>query len=470
MWMAEGFIENIRGLTPEVADGYLEELIRRSMLQVVQVGSYGLSGNCKMHDMLREIALSKSEEEKFCTDGRIGASREVGVIRRLSVQGSRAEIIPWEGMTQLRSFLFFRSGTIDSTMINKLVSGFKLLRVLDLRGAPIETFPDHIVTLFNLRYLDLKRTRIKKLPGSIGRLYNLETLNLHWSQVESLPNGIVKLENLRYLLSDQVKGEMYADFNCLIGARFPPKLNTLKYLQVLGLVEANSTVVKEIRSMTQLVRLYITNIEGSHEEDLCFAIQNMRLLRRLFFKAAKEDGILCLEALKSPPPFLEKLFLFGKLKNIPQWFKTLQNLGHLGLYWSRMTNDPLSHLEARPNLRSLYLVKAYEGLRLEFKKGFHSLEILWISDCNNLQSIRIHKGVMPGPKKLHIESCRMLTEVPSGIKCLTKLQELELVNLSAELIKRIEEPSGVDRPNVHHIPKITYYNKTSSGGWSIRNL
>ncbi|KAJ4837098.1 hypothetical protein Tsubulata_027279 [Turnera subulata] len=165
LWMAEGIIEDVRRLTPEeIADRYLVELIRRSLLQVVEVNIYGLPGSCKMHDMLRELALPKSEEEKFCAlyDERIGARREEGAIRRLSVQASQAEITLWEGMTQLRSFLFFVSETIDSTMINNLISGFKLLRVLDLQGAPIETFADHIITLFNLRCLKLEETRIKK--------------------------------------------------------------------------------------------------------------------------------------------------------------------------------------------------------------------------------------------------------------------------------------------------------------------
>ncbi|KAJ4843367.1 hypothetical protein Tsubulata_040632 [Turnera subulata] len=162
LWIAEGFIEKVRGLTlEEVADRYLVELIRRSLLQVVEVDIYGLPEKCKMHDMLRELALSKSEEEKFCAlyGELIGARPEEGAIRRLSIQSSHAEIKPWEV----------------------------------LRGAPIETFPDHIVTLFNLRYLDLGRTRIKKLPESIGRLYNIETLNLAQSQLEALPNGIVNL-------------------------------------------------------------------------------------------------------------------------------------------------------------------------------------------------------------------------------------------------------------------------------------
>ncbi|KAJ4843788.1 hypothetical protein Tsubulata_051006 [Turnera subulata] len=423
-----------------------------------------------MHDMLRELALSISKEEKFCAshDERKGA-RPDGVIRRLSIQASGQEIETWKGMKKLRSFHLFATKDLDPTMNYKFLDGFKLLRVLSLEGAPIETFPDHIVTLFNLRYLSLERTRIKKVPESIGRLYNLQFLNICWTQVEALPSGIVKLRNLRFLLSNRLNNQMLTEFGDLCGTQFPKKLSTLNNLLYLGTVEANSFVIKEIRSMTQLVRLDISNVEGSHEEDLCFAIQNMPLLCLLFVKAVDEDVILPVNALQ-PPPRLEKLTLYGKLENIPQWFQSLQNLSYLALSWSRLTNDPLPHLEALPNLRALELVKACEEPHLDFKNGFRNLEWLAIRNFSNLQSITIAEGVMPGIKKLYIGFCGMLTEVPSGIKCLTKLQELWLINLAEDVTKRIEEPSGVDRPNVQHIKKITYIQTSSTGWWSERNL
>ncbi|KAJ4837815.1 hypothetical protein Tsubulata_051131 [Turnera subulata] len=472
LWVAEGFVEKVRGLTPEeIADRYLVELIRRSLLQMVETDGFGLPKACKMHDMLRELAISKSEEENFCAlyDERTGVTRQEGAIRRLSIQASRAEIKLWEDMTQLRSFHLFVSDDADPTTINKFVSGFRLLRVLDLQDAPIELLPDHIVTLFNLRYLNLKRTRIKKLPEPIGRLYNLETLNISQTQVVVLPNGIVNLKNLKFLLSYRLNEEMIYDFGYVCGTQFPRKLSTLDKLQFLGCVEADSFVVKEIRSMTQLVRLYISNIEGSHEEDLCFAIQNMPLLRQLSVKAAEEDQILRMDALKSPPPFLEELVLIGKLGNIPQWFQALQNLRRLTLLGSRLRDDPLSHLEALPNLRRLDLAKVYEEQNLEFENGFSNLENLGIYNCSNLQRITIAMGVMPGIRQLGIGSCGMLTEVPSGIKHLTKLEKLLLVNVGEDLVKRIEEPSGVDRPNVQHIPFVGYFYQTSSG-WSTRNI
>ncbi|KAJ4846224.1 hypothetical protein Tsubulata_027307 [Turnera subulata] len=102
-WMAEGFIENVSGMRlEEVADRYLGDLISQCLLQVVGVDGYGQPRKCKMHDMLRELALLKSKEEKFCGiyggEG-IGTRPEEGLTRRLSIQASRAEIKPWKGTT-----------------------------------------------------------------------------------------------------------------------------------------------------------------------------------------------------------------------------------------------------------------------------------------------------------------------------------------------------------------------------------
>ena len=54
LWMAE-----------EVADSHLVELTFRNMLQVVERNEFGRPKRCKMHDLLRELALSISIKEKF---------------------------------------------------------------------------------------------------------------------------------------------------------------------------------------------------------------------------------------------------------------------------------------------------------------------------------------------------------------------------------------------------------------------
>ncbi|EEF36876.1 disease resistance protein RPM1 [Ricinus communis] len=471
LWMAEGFVEKIKGITPEeVAEKYLLELIRRSMLQPVERNSAGLPKACKMHDLVRELALSISEEQKFCAaydEQSTAAAREDGIARRLSIQAREREIKFCGGMSQLRSFLLFVIDKLNPSSLNALPSDFKLLRVLDLEDAPIEKLPNRIVTLFNMRYLNLKKTRVKELPKSIGRLHNLETLNIDDTNVEALPNGIVKLQNLRYLLCRHFKHGQHYDFNYVTGTQIPA-ISTLKNLQVLGCIVANGDILRQLRSMTQLVRLDISMVKGSDEMDLCSSIQNMPLLRRLFVMASNGE-ILRMDALKSPPPQLGRLCLVGKLEKIPQWFHSLMNLRVLYLRWSELDEDPLSDLQELPNLTCLTLVEAYKGRNLTFSKGFNRLEILGLYNCPKLQSIIIAEGVMSGIKELSIDNCRELMRLPFGIQYLTKLEELTLINVSTELTDSIRMPFGMDRRRVKHIPKINNFYSTPSG-WFQESL
>ncbi|KAK8994050.1 hypothetical protein V6N11_008257 [Hibiscus sabdariffa] len=52
-------------LAEVVAERYLTELIGRGLLQDVQRNGSGRPKTCKMHDILRELALSISKSDKF---------------------------------------------------------------------------------------------------------------------------------------------------------------------------------------------------------------------------------------------------------------------------------------------------------------------------------------------------------------------------------------------------------------------
>ncbi|VVA29752.1 PREDICTED: disease resistance [Prunus dulcis] len=63
LWIAEGFVEHVKGVTPEeVANSYVMELIFRNMLQERY---RECQQACKMHDLMREIAMSIAEKKSF---------------------------------------------------------------------------------------------------------------------------------------------------------------------------------------------------------------------------------------------------------------------------------------------------------------------------------------------------------------------------------------------------------------------
>ncbi|KAF3440146.1 hypothetical protein FNV43_RR18424 [Rhamnella rubrinervis] len=473
LWMAEGFIQDVKGITPEeVAESYLMELISRSMLQVVYRNPSGRPNTCKMHDLMRELAVSISEKEKFCAVNDKREDMEQFGARRLSiVLTPDKEIKAWTtGMSQLRSLLvFFKDMVADPSSSNKLPSGFKLLRVLDLEDFPlIEKLPDELISnLFNLRYLNLRSTSIKELPKSISRLYNLQTLDIRNTEIETLPKGITKLKNLRHLLMYRSPKEGF-HFRYIKGTRVPWKMSRLNKLQVLSCIISEGDVIKQVGSMTQLTRIGITDVKEEDGKDLCASLQKMKLLHYLFLMVTDEERTLGIDAISSPPPLLQTLILVGKLVRVPRWISCLDNLVHLYLRWSRLEEDVLPHIASLPCLGKLTLINAYVGEKLCFREGFSKLTCLDMS-LPQLEAITIEEGVMPHLERLDLYKCINLKTVPNGIEGLSNLQWLDLLVMPIELIQSIRT-GGVDRPMVQHIPNIHHFYRSPSGILSCESL
>ncbi|KAI8004231.1 Disease resistance protein RPM1 [Camellia lanceoleosa] len=67
LWIAEGFVEKQKGKTmEEVAEEYLNELIHRRLVLVSTTKYNGRVEECRVHDVVREIILSMSEEFSLC--------------------------------------------------------------------------------------------------------------------------------------------------------------------------------------------------------------------------------------------------------------------------------------------------------------------------------------------------------------------------------------------------------------------
>ncbi|KAK9001663.1 hypothetical protein V6N11_083442 [Hibiscus sabdariffa] len=450
LWMAEGFVERIKETIPEVvAESYLTELICRGLLQVVGRSGSGRPRECKMHDILREFAVSISKSVKFVAKSDGTDDVEDSGIRRWSIEAKEKEMKASSkaALSRVRSLLVFAVDETSKTSFSRLPSGFKLMRVLDLEDTPINELPDELVNLFNLRYLNLTRTRVKELPKSIGKLYNLQSLIMKDTQIKELPAGIVKLKNLRYLIAYRYYVNQRA-FDFGFGTLVPSNICLLSNLQTLTFVEARADFIKQLSKMTQLRRLEVGNVKQTDEKNLCLAVAKMGHLEYLGVKSCNEDGILKMDALESAPPRLERLFLGGKLEKVPLWFNSLDNLKFLFLHWSRLRVDFLPHIQALPNLGQLNMENAYEGERLDFLEGFRKLKILQIGGCPRLKEIVINKGVMPGLQYLKIIECQEFTTLPHSWESISSLNEVYLSDVSPRLMEKICRSKGMDRQTI----------------------
>lgn len=229
MWIAEGFFASIAPVKGEatvkdIAEHSLSELVNRGLVQAARVSkSTGKIKTCHLHDLMRELCISKAKEENFLevinlrnfnelTDSSPSSSFKV---RRLSmyldhggeegVEGYPPLVTSKLGETShLRALLLFDlewrvgvsweqlaipmllspelSAVVGLEQMETLFANHKFLRLFDLelvfyRG-PGADLPKSVGGLVHLRYLNLRGTEFNELPGSLGNLECMEILDL----------------------------------------------------------------------------------------------------------------------------------------------------------------------------------------------------------------------------------------------------------------------------------------------------
>ncbi|CAL5416964.1 unnamed protein product [Camellia sinensis] len=456
LWIAEGFVEEQKGKTlEEVAEEYLIELIHRRLVQVSRTKSDGRVGECQVHDVVWEIIISMSEEFSFCQILEEENSSFNDTTRRLSVHihyCNMDKVMESIGKSPVRSVFLFQRGVLPKkTLLGTIAANFKLLKVLDLEDAPLDQLHEEVGNLFLLRYLSIRNTKVKIIPKSIGKLHNLQTLDLKHSPVRELPFDISRLRKLRHLLaySRNYESEYWE-------------------LQNLWYVETNHGLIEELEKLRQLRKLGITKLEREHGRALCAAIEKMIYLQHLSVWASSDDEILDLQYISSssPPQYLQRLRLTGRLEKLPDWILKLQNLVRLSLEGSGLTkNNQLKGLQVLPSLVRLGLWDAYDWEQLYFEVGgFQKLKQLYLEDLKGLNSVIIEEGALPLLEELTIGRSPHLKEVPSGIHHLQKLKTLRFFGMPEEFIEKMQPKPQPNQSKdywiVKHIPCVSVWSQS----------
>ncbi|XP_062073442.1 disease resistance protein RPM1-like isoform X2 [Humulus lupulus] len=474
LWIAEGFVNAKEGWTlEEVAEDYLNELLNRNLFLVATEKSDCRIKAYRIHGLLREIIILKSRHQNFASIVKAQNSIWPDRTRRLSLHGALPSHERHKRSAyQLRSFFMF--GVEQSSLRTYFPVGFKLLRVFDMEGAPLKKFPVEVVDLYYLRYLSLRKTKVKTIPRSIGKLKNLETLDLKHTMVTELPRDILKLKKLRHLLVYHNDTSVpYAHFNIKFGFKEFSGIGALTSLQQVCFLEANEacSMISELRNLNQLRRLGIMKLRKQDGPALCSSIERLINLRVLSIKSTAEDEEIDLQQLSSPPRFLERLYLTGRLVELPHWIPSLRSLGRLFLKWSTLKGDPLVYLQDLPILVHLELLQAFDGNTLHFRAGkFKKLKFLGLDKFDKLESVEVGKGAMPCLEKLIIQRCNSLFKVPSGVEHLTELKGIEFFDMPNELIMKLSpDGKGEDYWKVAHVPEVcsTYWR---DGGWDVYSI
>ncbi|KAK2986963.1 hypothetical protein RJ640_004924 [Escallonia rubra] len=451
MWVAERFVTERHNETlEEIAEDYLDELIQRNLVHVSRAGFDGRVRSCRVPNLVLDFLVRKSEEENFVlvlADSNSSNNRKV---RRLSVHKADFNSLP--DLTSVRSiFLSFPSwGEHLHPKVLDLLHKFKLVRVLDLQGTPLDEFPKAIETLTLLRYLSLRNTNIKKVPKSIKKLFYLETLDLKQTGLTELPKQILKLHHLRNLLaSRQMNNSDPAQAVEAVSG-----IDALKNLQKLSLVNYKP----DLGELTQLRKLGLVQLRPEDGTSLCTSIQKMPSLRTLDISSIRKEERLFVEDLRNPPPHLQCLHLKGRLQRFPGWISTLRSLFKVVLKWSKLhyTISPLVALQNSLNLTELHLVDAYNGLELVFvAESFKKLKILYVEQLELLQTVTIAEGALPVLQKLTLSNLFHLKMLRTGANFATRVEEIHLRNMRVDLVNRLKK-SNVDHGRVNHLPSICF--------------
>jgi Leucine-rich repeat (LRR) protein len=406
-WIAEGYPKEVRGQSVmERADMYFMELIDRVMILPLQqsVLSRKKIDSCKVHDLMREISISKSTEENLVFRLEEGCNLNThGAIRHLTIssnwEGDKAEFESMMGLSRIRSLTVF--GKWRPLFLSDKV---RLLRVLDLENT--KDLMDHhlmqIGKLLHLKYLSIRECdNIFHLPDSLGNLKQLQTLDIKNTRIIKLPNTTINLRKLQYIHAGGKTFDTYEEvvrnlpkllqnkiclltilslFVCALwcspqimhddvanrsdlcslfwhwhaplilkelsgyGVILPRGLRKLRGLQTLSGVDiaVGKGILKEIKRLTQLRRLAVSGINKKNCQEFCSTLDDLRCLESLTVHSVVEPGLHgCLDGVSSPPTSLQSLKLAGSLVKLPGWIAGLHNLVKL-----KLKKTKLSELDA----------------------------------------------------------------------------------------------------------------------------
>ncbi|GAB4837772.1 hypothetical protein Ancab_039629 [Ancistrocladus abbreviatus] len=426
MWIAEGFVPGDENQSEEVAREYLNELICRCMVLVVESDLITTEAkSILLHDVMREFCIAKAKDECFLevhgpNDQRVGTSRRVSIL-----PGGTS--IPTQN-SHIRSFIQFGVQYISPrvSLPASWTEHFKLLRVLIFDQ--VEThdgyLPEILGSFKHLRYLALIDTNIKTLPESIGNLSNLLYLEykLGWEiKGETLPNVFWKMKQLRHL---------YLDTHVWL-AGFPKglKLHPLTTnLQTLWMIEGTCSEEEMERMGPRLTKLGIRHIKSQRLLDALFRSPCMTSgnLLKLSLGWTLGAELKSMEPLYNHCQRLRWLSFWGKIgENCPLHFPP--SLVELRLDSSMTCNDPMAAAGRLGQLRTLLLSSTYVGAKITCDvASFPQLKRLSLISLDNLEEWRVEEGAMPRLDQLEISDCRKFKRLPEELKSICSLQNLGL--------------------------------------------
>nr|BAK01400.1 predicted protein [Hordeum vulgare subsp. vulgare] len=412
-WVAEGFLSANGGQdTQEIADGYIDELISRGIIQTVDTDYNGKVLSCSVHQIVLDFLRHRSREENFIitVDYFQSTLSLPDKVRRLSVQfgGVKSAYIPENIVTShVRSFIFW--GYFKCV---PCIMDYGLLRVLilhiwadqDKKSFDLTT----IGKLFQLKYVKIECNITVKLPTKIRRLQHLGTLQID-ARLSAVPSDIVNLKRLLHLRlpSESILPHVVGQLT---------SLRTLGYFNISSHSEENVLDLGRLTNLQDLQLICSTvqqpEVLERNVQLLSLNLEKFRLLESITLipDASGSSGVNIPEdsfSMASPPPdlLLHRMELsrcccifFG----LPKWFGMLKKLSILKIGIRRVSMNDIDMLKGLPGLTALtlYIQTVSEERIVIDECGFQVLT--YFKFMCAAQRLSFVQGAMPNVQRLKV--------------------------------------------------------------------
>ncbi|KAK4717515.1 hypothetical protein R3W88_015853 [Solanum pinnatisectum] len=428
LWGAEGFVEKTEMKSmEEVVKIYVDDLISSSL--VICFNEIDDEPTCQLHDLMHDFCLIKARKEKMF-DQIISSAPSDLLPRQLTIDydGDEEDIELTFGL--LYSNTKRHSGKhLYSLSINgdQLVEGLsdtfhlrhlRLLRVLRLYNCFLkveDSLLNEICMLNHLRFLRIG-TQVESLPLSFSNLWNLESLFLvnNGSTLVLLPRiwDLVKLQVL-YVRNGSFF-DMDADESIPIAE--DTKLENLILLSkpVLSYSKDTDHIFKRFPNLQVLSFELKESWDYSTEQYWFPKLDCLTELEQLdvYFKSSNTNYSGSSAATNRPWDF-----------HFPSSLKSLW------LDKFPLTSDSLSTIARLPNLEKLLLYRTIihgEEWNMGEEDTFENLKCLKLRQVT-LSKWEVGEESFPKLKKLELERCRKLVEIPPSFGDIWSLKIIKLV-------------------------------------------
>lgn len=432
-WIAEGFVcKEQRKNLYEVCEGYIEELVNRSIIHPVYIDRDDKIVSFRIHDMVRDLICFLSNEEHFLA--RLGGQQPMPLgnnIRRLCLQTScRQEDV--QQLATMSSHVRSLSVSSEAFGLVPALSNFIVLRVLDLRYCT-EVKNHHwkdICNLFCLRYLSLRRTSINEIPKRIRNLQFIQVLDISENSIENMPSTFNQLQELLHLHVDSI--------------RLPDEFGNLKSLQeVKGFITIDSpSMVGSIGRFTELrvLSFKFCKWDERYEQPFIQCLSNLVRLKSLRLEG-QNISLYSGSNILSPGP--QQLWWIHMPKSgiraVPWWISSLRSLSSINITLLTVREQDLHVLGIVPCLCYLDIVvkehteDRHERLALSGNCPFQSLKRLTLT-CRGSMEIMFAPSSMQNLKILSLNFGVQLTmhqfgDYNFGLEHLSSLERVTVETL-----------------------------------------